>query len=378
MKRGIILAAGIALLTACGHQTEQVNDTAPAVPLTTARERQITETVDATGRVGATAGGQTKVSFIVPGVIRSVYVRVGEHVSTGEALAQLDASGLSLAAQQAQAAAQAAAANAQQAAVDRTSTKIAVDEAALQRAESLYSAGVTAHKDIETARAQLAADRADARSNVAALHSANAQLHGAAAAASIAQRDLANGTLRAPVDGVVAAILHREGEAVDSTTPVVAIGPLTENTVTLDVPASEAARVRPGDPAHLAVFGSPLQADGTVSGVSTALDPATQTATILVTGAPSGALAGASVQATIQIAVARGLVLPQTAIVQDPQTGETLVFVQSRDAQGNAKFAQRPVHVAFNNGTDALISSGLRAGERVASQGAFELLSGQQ
>lgn len=375
-SREAALIAAMLSLAACGKHADTATRAAqPSVAITTVQSAPYTEQVSAVGRVGAPAGGETRLSFALPGVLQTVNVHIGEQVSAGQPLAQLDLSGLSLAASQAQADAQAAQANAQQSAVDRTSTKIAVDEAALRRAESMYAAGVAPLKDVQAARAQLAQDRADRLTARAQISGAGAQARGAQARAAIAQRDLSNGTLRAPADGIVTAILKHPGEAVDTTTPVIAIGPGNAHDVTLNVASADAARVHAGDPVSLTIPGTNLRSSGHVVGVSAALDPATQAATVVVNGIPSGAPAGSAVQAAIQVAHHRGIVIPQSAIVQDPQSGQTLVFVQAIDKNGDPKFEQREVHVDRQNGSQALIASGLRPGERIASQGGFALLA---
>src|SRR5205823_216126 len=134
----------------------------PSVAMVVVSTGSYVEQISAVGRLGAPAGSETKLSFAQPGILHDIDVQIGEHVGQGEALAQLDISGLVLAAAQAQADAQAAQANAQQSAIDRSSTKIAVDLAAQRREESLYAAGIAALKDVEAARAQLAQDRAEA------------------------------------------------------------------------------------------------------------------------------------------------------------------------------------------------------------------------
>lgn len=375
--RLVLLAAVIAGMSGCGgnRAAAQTQDAPPAVPVAAAGYGTYVETVSAIGRIGAPAGTATKLSFAVAGVLQSIGVRIGDRVSAGQALAQLDASGLALSAQQAQADAAAAAANVRQSSVDRTTTKIAVDQAALHRAQSLYAAGVAPLKDVEAARAQLAQDRADASTTVANVQGTSAQLQSARARSALAERDLANGTLRSPGAGVVAAIYKREGEAVDTSTPVIAIAPQSQNSVTLDVTATDAARIHPGDPVQISVPGTSLRSTGDVTGVSAALDPATQSATVEVSGIPAGAPAGSAVQAQIVISHDRGIVIPQSAIVQDPQSGDTLVFVQTRGKKGDVTFEQRTVQVAHQNGTQALIASGLRPGERIAAQGAFNLLA---
>jgi RND family efflux transporter MFP subunit len=368
--------AGIAVLAACGgHAPDTSSSAAPAVNLTTVTYGKYVKHIEAVGRVGAPAGTQSKLSFAESGILQSVSVRIGERVSAGEALAQLDTSGLSLSAAQAQADARAAAASLAQSRIDRFTTKLAVDRAAVRREESLYAAGVAPLKDVQAARAQLASDQADAATAQTQISNAQAQSQSAQDRAALAVRDLSNGTLRTPADGIVTAIYKRPGEAVDTTTPVIAIGPERSGEVTLDVTAADAAQIHSGDPVAFSVPGTALRSTGHITGVSTALDPATQTATVTASGFPSGAPAGSAVQADIDVASMRGIVIPQSAIVQDPQDGETLVFVQTRGKNGVPKFEERTVTVSAQNGSRALIASGLRAGERIASQGGFALLA---
>lgn len=374
--RALLCAGGIAVLGACAsHSADSSAGAQPAVDLTTAKLGTYVDQVGAVGRIGAPAGTQSKLSFAESGILQNVGVHIGERVAAGEALAQIDTSGLSLAAQQAQADASAATANLEQSRVDRVSTRLAVDRAAVRREESLYAAGVAALKDVQAARAQLAADQADAATAHTQVAGAQAQAQSARDRAAIAQRDLNNGTLRAPDDGVVTAIYKRPGESVDPSTPVLAIGPSSSAELTLDVTAAEAARIRAGDPVTFSVPGTGLHSSGHIAGVSTALDPATQTATVTATGLPSGAPAGSAVQASIDVSRERGIVIPQSAVVQDPESGKTLVFVQKRDKNGTMRFEERSVSVGAQNGTEVLVKSGLAPGERIASQGGFALLA---
>lgn len=377
MKR-VLTAAVIVLVaaSACGRKDAvQQPDTQPAVALSTARYGAFERHVTATGRVGMPGGSETKVGFAQSGIIAAINVHVGEAVAQGEPLASLESSGFSLAAQQAQADAAAAGAVAQQSAVDRTSAKIAVDEAALRRAQTLYAAGVSARKDIEAAQAQLAADRAEAASAGAGTRAAAAQAESARVKSALAERDLSNATLRAPVGGVVTAILKHPGEAADPASPVISIGPASTKQLTLTLSAADAAQVRIGNPVNFTVAGTSVSGRGRVSAISPVLDPATQTSTVVVSGLPLGTAAGSAIEASIDVAAVRGILVPQTAIVQDPQTSQTLVFVEKRDKDGKPAFAQRSVTVADHDDKTAVIASGLRPGERVAAQGAFALLA---
>ena len=283
--------------------------------------------------------------------------------------------------------------------------KVQSDRAALEREQRLYAAGIAARKDVDAAQAQLNADLADQSaqsSKVAAattgvgsalaaakadyagalsdLRTAQAQqtvlaaqAASASARASLAHRDYVNGTLVAPVDGVVTAIYKHAGEAVDTTTAVVGLGPAAQNAVTLDVPVSDAKRVAIGDPVEVKLTSGGASASGRVVGVSPAVDPSTQSSTVVVSGIPAGALAGDAVEATITVAHDRGLIIPQTAVVQDPQSGDTVVF-EAIKKNGDVTFAVRTIHVIHSDGILAQVS-GLRPGEQVAAQGAFQLLA---
>ncbi len=367
--------AGFWFLTHRPSQTPADTAAAPSVQLATVRFGDYAVVLDEAGSIGAPAGTTTQLSFPISGVIGSIDVRVGDRVAAGQTLATLDTRSLSLTAQQAAADAQAASAQANAASVDRYTTKLAVDRAVVTRAENLYRAGVSAKKDIDDARAQLAADEADARAAGANRTAAVAQSQSAAVKAQLANTDLSRASLRSPVDGVVTAISRRAGESVDPTNAVISVGPEQQAQATLQVPSSDAARIAVGDPVELTITGTSQTSNGRVTAVVPSVDPSTQAATVVVSGVPQGTVAGNALSAKITVAHVRGLLIPQTAIVQDPQSGGNVIFVQAKQKDGSLKFEQRTVAVAHEDGTTAQVTGGVRPGERIAAQGAFELLA---
>lgn len=432
-RRFLWIAAALAIIVVLGFVFTRGGtappqaDAQPAVTLATVRYGPYEERINVSGRVGAPAGAQTKPAFAIPGVLASIDVHVGQPVSAGQALAQLDTSGLALSARQAAADAAAAAAGygggtipsaqlrtaqaklvlarqqlgaaAQQSALRQVQIKMQSDRQAVAREQQLFSAGVAARKDLDAAQAQLAADNAElgaassgvggalaqaqanyaqAESDVRAAEAQQTvlgqQAVSAGARAAAAQRDYSNGTLVAPIDGVVAAIYKHAGESVDATTAVVGIAPASQSVVTLDVPANQSRRISIGDIVSVRIPSGAGSAHGRVTGISSAVDPTTQATTVIVNATPTGALSGDAVDASITVAHDRGLIIPQSAVVQDPQTGTTVVFVQTKDKAGNVKFSQQPIRVLKSDGTAAEIA-GLRPGQRVAAQGAFQLLA---
>ena len=113
-----------------------------------------------------------------------------------------------------------------------------------------------------------------------------------------------------------------------------------------------------------------------VTAVVPAVDPATQTGTVIVSGAPADAVPGDAVTATIVVGRLRGVLVPTTAIVQDPQTGDTVVFVRDvHPKAGESGFSLRQVSVSASDAETAVLASGLGPGEAVAAQGGYSLLA---
>ena len=276
------------------------------------------------------------------------------------------------------------------------------DRAAVTREEELLAAGVVAGKDAEAARSQLASDEADQRAadakSAAAgtdfqsalkqaqadVASARSDLQAARGQAASAQARLvaariayANGALTAPADGIVLAILKHPGEAVDPSAPAVELGPAFGRGVTLTVPAQTARRIAVGDPVTLQMTSTRESVThGAVTAVVPAVDPSTQAGTVVVSGAPPDAFSGDAVSATIVVGHLRGVIVPTTAIVQDPQTGNTVVFVHDPlPKAGDPAFVLRPVVVRAGDATTSVLATGLRPGERIAAQGGYMLLS---
>lgn len=361
----------------------------PSVAIALVKRGLFEVRVSAHGRVGPPPGSTAQLAFPLAGRIAHFDVHVGEHVQVGQPLAELDSTGLALAVAQARGDLESGSYSGQteraaaEAAVRQAELRVAADRATLTREQALYSAGIAAAKDVSAARTQLEVDTSDAKAAriraaaaVANVSEPNrgAALHAQAVLAQ-AERDLANATLRAPEAGVVLAILKHLGESVDSTTPVVAVGKVAEHTATLNVAAPLAAQIHPGDLVVLTIARSGETAKGKVTASVPAVDPATQTATVVVDGIPASAVAGDAVDATITVASRTATIVPTPAIVQDPESGKTLVFVAQGSGNDPVSFSPRVVRVGSGDQTTTEILSGLQPGERIAAEGAFELLA---
>jgi multidrug resistance efflux pump len=410
---GFVLAVIVVIVLFVDHRrapAQQVEtNAAPSVGVATARFGTFVSHVRAQGRVGAPAGGDAKLSFSGSGILARV-VHVGDSVVAGEPLAELDASGLAIDAAQAGADAQAAAASygggavpaqvlasaerrlSAQDALRQARAKVANDERTLVREQTLFAGGVAAQKDVDAARQQLALDQADvdaarskatsasagiggallqARADVAQAESdvraAQAQAGVTAAQATsaqdrlaAAQRNLANGVLRAPAAGVVVTILKHPGEAIDPTQPALVVGPPRSSVVTVTVTGDAARTIHPGATAVVSIPARGARADAVVRALVPSVDPATQTSTVVLSGAPAGAASGDAVEASIAAETQRGVLIPTEAIVEDPQTGHAIVFVRQKGKDGNDTFVSREVTVAAGDDQTTMVASGLR------------------
>ena len=150
----------------------------PAIPVQTAMA-QIGDVSSVNALTGAVAANvQLNVGTKVAGRVQSVYVDMAYRVAAGQAMAQLDTVDLERQLAQAQAQVQ----------VDQAQIPLA--RSTLNQDQQLQSAGAVSQTTVSTDQSKLEADQATL---------ANDQ-----AAAAIIQQEIAEMTITAPVDGVVA------------------------------------------------------------------------------------------------------------------------------------------------------------------------------
>ncbi|NUQ91998.1 MAG: efflux RND transporter periplasmic adaptor subunit [Gemmatimonadaceae bacterium] len=301
-----------------------------------AAPRAFTETVGAIGDVEARVGHSAAVGAPGPARIARVLVAAGQHVSAGDVLVKLDQTSFHAAAQSAEA-------------------QLAASEKAYQRAKRLADEGVVPRKDVEQAQADLAKAQADA---------------------ATARRQAQLSVLRAPITGVVTAMHATLGATADPAQPLVEIADPAATDVVLDAPPADAARMRTG--AHVDLVagqsaGGESLGDGVVADVGGMVDPATRSVSVRVhvTTARRPLRIGETVFGQVATATrANAIVLPLEALV--PEGDGFKVFVVDSANVAHA----RPVTVGARTDRAAEVTSGVRAGERVVTYGAYGVADG--
>lgn len=233
-----------------------------------------------------------------------------------------------------------------------------------------------AHRRLERARAAQAPDTA-ALDNIA--RSARLRLETIGASerdvARVDERHepLQHLPLRSPISGVVTEVETGAGKQVQAGTDIFGFADLAEVWGVVDVYERDFGSLRIGQAARVKTTAYPgREFGGRIVSLEGTVKAATRTLSVRVRIA-NAALAlkpGMFITARIPVgAVRRGMVIGEGALQEFG--GRTVVFVALTDST----FVPRPVEALRLGGEIAEITRGLRAGERVASRGAFILKS---
>jgi multidrug resistance efflux pump len=202
---------------------------------------------------------EVRVLAELPGRVSEVNVKLGDEVTKGDTIVVLDSSDYSIQLKQSQAALSAAKAQLAEAQAgarpqDRAQAQAALNQAEssysaaknnLERMEILYSEGMIALRELEMAQTQYASAKAGYQSAKATfekiqegatantLQMLRAQVSQAEAGYSLVRRQIEKMNIKAPIDGKIAAVLVREGELTGAGNPAVIV--VDDNPVVIDL-----------------------------------------------------------------------------------------------------------------------------------------------
>lgn len=307
-------------------------------------EGSLASEIIAQATVTAPPEGQAILTSRADGAVVRINKRLGDPVGAGETVALLESR---------EAAAFVAERNA-------AAARAQAARAAAARERRLFNAKITARQDLEAADAARAMAEAELQRAEAAVRAAGVTGNG---------RYL---TVRSPISGRITEVDTQLGAFVSAGTELFNVSDPRRIQVEAAVPAMEAQRIRPGDPAVIELPGG-ATLDAVVRSTTPSLDPQSKTATVVLqpAGRPASLSQGQAVRARI---VPRGsvtngaIVLPEEAVQQ--VEGRDVVFVQ---VEGG--FQAAPVTVGSRSGGRVEIAEGLRPGLVVVTTGAFLLKS---
>ena len=336
------------LLTACSKPAPTV-EPVRAVRVMTVAQSGMTEGLTYAGEVRARM--ESRLGFRVPGKLVKRHVELGQRVTAGQVLAQLDVQDYQLAQEGARAQLTAATTQRDLAAAD------------LKRFKELRDQGFISGAELDRREAARKAAQAQ-------LDQAQAQLGSQTNLAAYTQ-------LRADVSGVVTAVEAEPGQVLAAGMPVVRIAQDGVRDVVFSVPEDKLAAVKVGSQVDLQQWGSDRVIKGQIRELAASAEPVSRTflaKASLEKGAewPLGATAYVNLQ-TPERAALNAIKLPTSALWLDGKQSSVWVL-----ESGSMSVRAQHVQVNTADGNDAVITSGLQPGMQVVSAGVHVLSPGQK
>ena len=306
------------------------------------------------------------VSSLVAGRLTAVHVRLGDSVSVGQLLAEIDTSDLTRQRAEARAQQQAAAAARQ-----RSQVELKAAERELGRVRSLEKRGIASAQDLDVRAADVDAKRA-------AVAMARAQEAEAEAGGATLDQRIAEARILAPFDGTVAARERDPGSFVAVGATIVRVVAQAPLRVRFEVPEAAVADLvadRPlsvtapptGDAAH------PARVTGTAGEV--VRDRRVVVVEGIVDDPPPSWLPGMYAEVEIvRLALSRATIVPATAVLSRLEgDGEVRMGVFVADGD---KARWVPVEIVAREGERVAVSGAVDADARVLVSGHNDLADG--
>ena len=345
-----LAAAVVACLQAGPRSTGR-----PAVPVEVGevKEASFLVAIEVVGSLAPKIDAELKSEY--SGTVAAVHVREWVAVRKGQPLASLDS-------REAEAGLAAARAALLQAQVAETR---AIRE--LERAHNLRSVGLMTQQGLEDAQS--------------AREAATATVAAARAQETAAHTRLAKCVIRAPFDGVVAFRGVNVGDRVESMGGEAPIFRIVDDRLlelTMTVPSTTLGAVRVGQPVEFTVDALPGRTfSGRVMHINPAVDTLSRAGKVQadVRNEDHGLKGGLFAKARIQTGMREGVVHVPRAALQgwDVTKQAAEVFVIAKDTA-----ERRAIRTGAVHGDAVEVEEGLRAGERIAVRGAFNLRHGDR
>ncbi|KVH56903.1 hemolysin secretion protein D [Burkholderia sp. MSMB1072] len=317
---------------------------------------------------------QVDVGAQVSGQLKTLKVKLGDKVTKGQWLAEIDPVISENALRQARASEESLRAQQQS-----TAAQLTQAELAFRRQQAMLPDDATSRESFEAARAALDVQRATLASLAAQIRSARIQIE-------TAQANLGYTRIVAPIDGEVVAIVTQEGQTViaQQQAPVILkLANLDTMTVKAQVSEADVIRVSAGQSAYFTILGEP---DKRHYGKLRAIEPAPQNyadAQSTLGGAGGSAKPNSAVfynalfdvpnpehrlriamtaQVNIVLGNARNaLIIPAAALGEKRKDGTVAVRVLRADGSTET----RHIRIGINNNVRVEVLAGLKDGERV-------------
>lgn len=332
-----LLVAAIVVVAGCSRNAEEAVPPATPVRVQAATTGPAMPAISTNGIVAIK--GEMRLSFKVPGIIKSIRVREGQEVRKGERLAEIELTEVNAQVEQAKQLAQKARRD-------------------LERGERLYNDQVISLEQLQDLRTQASV--------------ADAQL-------ASAEFNRGYAVITAPGDGVILRKLAEEREVTPAGQPVLILGTHDRGyVVRAALSDREVVQLKLGDPAEIRMDAYPNQTlPGTLAEIAGASDERSGLFPIEVRfdSVPVALSSGLVARLSLHSAASRARQLtyvPIAAVVEGNKDTASVYVIDGDRAK------RRPVRVAFIAPQSVALSDGVEPGERVVTDGALYLEDGER
>jgi len=329
MKKSILILAALAAV-ACANQGANQ----PAAPAETTPNVEVAKAVSrdvAQDNTYASTIQAYAVNNIAPqtaGRIRKINVEVGDYVTKGQILAEMDRLQL-----------------------DQTELQVQNDDIEYERLKGLYKEGGVSQSDFETAELGYKLRK----TNLENLRE--------------------NTILRSPINGFVSARNFDAGDLFSMSSPIFTVQQVTPVKLLVGISESEYTKVKKGQAVTLTVDAIPGQTfNGKIERIYPTIDPATHTFKVEVNVPNTDRVLrpGMYARVNVNFGFRHSVIVPDKALVKQEGTGTRFIYVLKADNT----VSYLPVTIGRHMGQEYEILSGLEEGATVVVKGQSTLRDG--
>lgn len=300
----------------------------PVVTVTAATLQQVAQ--DAVYSATVQANAVNNIAPLTSGRIQKLNAEVGDFVSAGQVLAEMDRVQL-----------------------DQAELRLRNDETELARVKQLFAEGGVSQSDYEALELAYKV------------------------AKSSYDNLLENTILRAPVGGVISARNYDRGDLFAMAQPIYTVQQITPVKLLVPISETDYTRVKRGDKVILTADALPGKTfSGSIVRLYPTMDAASHTfnAEVRVANANRELRPGMYARVTVDFGARESIVVPDVAVLKQQGAGQRTVFVLQPDNTAELRL----VTVGRHFGTSYEILSGLEEGEQVLTGGHTNLKAGDK
>lgn len=331
--RTMFIAGAVIMTAGCGSTGSKVQqeeavvaDLTPTVSVQQVSAREVPQTATYTSTVQAYV--KNNIAPQMAGRIKKINVEIGDFVTEGEILAEIDDAQLL-----------------------QAQLQLQNQEVELQRLKSLYEAGGLSQSDYDAIEMQCKVLRTQVE--------------------NLAE----NTVLRSPVNGVVTARNYDVGDMYSMSMPIYTVEQIIPVKLLVGISESDYTKVKKGDSVEIKADALPdLVFYGTIDKIYPTIDPATRTFTVeVVVKNPYKTLRpGMFARVTVNFGSNHNVVIPDVAVVKQQGSGERFVYVLNDD--GTVTYQK--VTLGRRMGAEYEVLEGLSDGAKVVTGGQIRLKDG--